>query len=297
MTWFKVDDKSAFHEKVLAAGDAAWGLLCRAGAWSSGQSTDGRIPPHVAKLLCPSRARWDALIAARLVYRLPDGGYEIHDFLEWNPSASQVNAKREARAAAGQRGGIRSGEVRSKGEAIASPTVEAPRFDANEPPSRPVPTRPVPEEKKSSIAPSAATVPAPKVKRDPKPRPEAPPPHPRHGEVVAAYFESFERVRGSKPVFAALEGRHVKTLLEKLSGDADRAIALIRAAFDGDPFLARAATIETIARDPSKYLGSKAPQRSAPWKPPVQPHVPGLSRQIGAGTTEPEYDPNPELCP
>ncbi len=113
---------------------------------------------------------------------------------------------------------------------------------------------------------------APKVKRDPKPKPEAPPPHPRHGEVVAAYFESFERVRGTKPVFDGKDGKHVKTLLEKLSGDADRAIAVIRGAFDGEPFLARAATIETIARDPSKYLGSKAPpQGRPPWKPPVQP--------------------------
>lgn len=106
MTWFKVDDKSAFHEKVLRAGDAAWGLLCRAGAWSSGQGTDGRIPAHVAKLLCSAKARWSSLVEAGLVHATDDGGFEIHDFLQWNPSADQVAAKREARSAAGQRAAL-----------------------------------------------------------------------------------------------------------------------------------------------------------------------------------------------
>ena len=37
MAWFKVDDKLAFHPKVLTAGNTAIGLWVRAGAWSADQ--------------------------------------------------------------------------------------------------------------------------------------------------------------------------------------------------------------------------------------------------------------------
>ena len=160
MTWFKVDDKSAFHEKVIAAGDAAWGLFCRAGAWSSGHATDGLVPSQIARTLCPLRSRWDALVAADLVYRSADG-YVIRGFLKWNPSAEEVAKKRESRAIAGRNGGISSGHARSKREAIASPTVEAPCFNKNEPPSRPVPSRPRSEPPVCPPTPEPAAVAAP----------------------------------------------------------------------------------------------------------------------------------------
>lgn len=158
MTWFKVDDKSAFHEKVIAAGDAAWGLLCRAGAWSSGHGTDGLVPSQIARTLCPLRSRWDALVRVELVYKTADG-YVIRGFLKWNPSAEEVAKKRESRANAGRAGGVISGNVRSKREAIASPTVEAPCFNKNEPPSRPVPSRPESEDPPVG-PPSPPTLPA-----------------------------------------------------------------------------------------------------------------------------------------
>ena len=43
MSWFRIDDKSAFHRKVLKAGNEAWGAICRAGAVSAGEGTDGRV--------------------------------------------------------------------------------------------------------------------------------------------------------------------------------------------------------------------------------------------------------------
>ncbi len=110
---------------------------------------------------------------------------------------------------------------------------------------------------------------APKASAKPKPDPE--PPHPRHAEIVKAYFVAFESARGAKPVFDARSGKDVKTLLAKCNGDADKAIAIIRAAFGGDPFKAKNATITTIAADPSKYLGGNAPPTRPHWKPPVQP--------------------------
>lgn len=51
MVWFLVDDVLPFHERVLRAGNAAMGLWVRAGAWSSGQLTDGFISTDVARTM------------------------------------------------------------------------------------------------------------------------------------------------------------------------------------------------------------------------------------------------------
>lgn len=148
MTWFKLDDKSAFHRKVLRAGNEAWGALCRAGCASSSEGTDGRITLDTALAIAPMKV-WEKLIASGLVERTEGSSdLQIHDFLDWNPSAEQVRQKRDARARAGAEGGRRSGQTRSKSEAIASAVASTERSDCftvalhtGEPPSR---TRPVP---------------------------------------------------------------------------------------------------------------------------------------------------------
>lgn len=143
MTWFKLDDKSAFHRKVLAAGNEAWGAFCRAGASSSGEGTDGLITRAVAEAIAPARV-WARLVAVGLAERDSED-YRLHDFLDWNPSAEQVRAKQAARQQAGKRGGLRSGETRSKPEANGKQLLResfAFASDKNEPPSRPVPVDP-----------------------------------------------------------------------------------------------------------------------------------------------------------
>lgn len=82
-----------------------------------------------------------------------EGGYQIVGFLDWNPSKVEVLARRAAKAAAGQLGGKRSGESRSKHEALASTLL---RPLANPSPS-PSPT-PAPEKKKKpSVSKKSAT--------------------------------------------------------------------------------------------------------------------------------------------
>lgn len=105
MSWFRLDDQGAFHEKVLTAGNEAYGAWCRAGQWSSGHRTEGRIPRSTAITIARQHV-WQKLVDARLCESLGDDGWQIHDFLDWNPAAEAVEAKREARAAAGRRGGL-----------------------------------------------------------------------------------------------------------------------------------------------------------------------------------------------
>lgn len=98
MTWFRVDDGSDFHPKVVQAGNDAWGAVCRAGAWSSRQGTDGFVPDHIATLIAPKKV-WLRAESAKgsgafgLVERR-DGGWQIHDFVQWNPSAKEVEQAR-----------------------------------------------------------------------------------------------------------------------------------------------------------------------------------------------------------
>lgn len=99
MSRFGVSDGAAFHRKVVKAGNEAFGAWCRAGSWSSAPEnlTDGFIPPEIAAMLAPPRV-WSKLRAAGLTDAPADGqdGEQIHGYLEHNPSAEQVRAKRKA---------------------------------------------------------------------------------------------------------------------------------------------------------------------------------------------------------
>lgn len=100
MPWVKLDDMFADHPKIAEAGPLAGWLyvcgLCYAGRYL----TDGFIPKaQVRKLADVDNA---PELAARLVevglWEVVDGGYMIHDYTKYNPSAEQVKAERERNA-------------------------------------------------------------------------------------------------------------------------------------------------------------------------------------------------------
>lgn len=106
MPWFKVDDQLAFNAKVVAAGNEAMGLWVRCGSWSSAQLTDGFIPTHMANAMANGMAKEcgaDALVMAGLWDEV-EGGYQFHDWSEFQPSASSEREKRRKRSLAGQKG-------------------------------------------------------------------------------------------------------------------------------------------------------------------------------------------------
>jgi hypothetical protein len=89
-----VDDNLTFHSKVVAAGNPAMGLWVRAGAWAACYLTDGYIPTDIAHTIGTQTQ------AARLIesglWRAVDGGYQIHEFLDRNPTKERVEAERFA---------------------------------------------------------------------------------------------------------------------------------------------------------------------------------------------------------
>lgn len=97
MTWFKIDDRFHSHPKVLAAGNAAVGLWARCGSWSADQNQEGFVPHAIARMY-GTAAEIKALVRVGLFEDDDRGGYLIHDWLDFNPSADRVASEREAAA-------------------------------------------------------------------------------------------------------------------------------------------------------------------------------------------------------
>lgn len=97
MVWFKVDDSLSDHPKVADAGNTAMGLWLRAGAWSSRHLTDGFVPASLLQTWGGSRRQAEALVKAGLWSAEPDG-YQFHDWGQYQPLRSKVEADREATA-------------------------------------------------------------------------------------------------------------------------------------------------------------------------------------------------------
>jgi hypothetical protein len=96
MSWAKLDDRFHVNGKIVAAGNAAVGLFARGISWSAGHETDGFIPEGVARMLeSPDQGLVDRLLEIGLLERA-EGGYQIHDYLEFNPSARELRRQRKA---------------------------------------------------------------------------------------------------------------------------------------------------------------------------------------------------------
>ena len=111
MPWAKLDDQF-FYNKKIAQVDGPAKLLYIAGlVYASNQLTDGFIPERAVKFIASTADVANCHDFARQLLDVglwvaTDDGYQINDYLEWNPSKEQVERTRAARAEAGQRGGL-----------------------------------------------------------------------------------------------------------------------------------------------------------------------------------------------
>jgi len=111
MSWAKLDDRRHQNVKLLRAGLAADGLDARGITYSSANETDGFVDEHAVPLLTAG-APWRKLVATlerEGRWERVDGGWQIHDYLDFNPSHADLEAKREADRVRKQSGRIPSG--------------------------------------------------------------------------------------------------------------------------------------------------------------------------------------------
>lgn len=98
MSWAKFDDAFPWHRKVRRLSDGAFRLHVTAICYAAKDYTDGLIlvedldeMPAVRQV----EKRIVELVAARL-WEPVDGGWVVHDYLEYNPSRAKVQADRAA---------------------------------------------------------------------------------------------------------------------------------------------------------------------------------------------------------
>jgi hypothetical protein len=159
MPWVKLDDQFSDHPKLLKVGPLAGWLWVSGLAYSSRYLTDGFVPiealPKLIHLegLCLTSPFIENIsdnveeihvdsLCKKLVdsglWEGVDGGFRIHDFLEYNPSARQIKAERKAareRMALQRSQGVHKKFKRSYGE-------HKKKFSRSSP--SPTPSRPLP---------------------------------------------------------------------------------------------------------------------------------------------------------
>lgn len=113
MTWVKIDDKLTSHPKWVGLTLEAKSLWFHAAVWCGSQNNDGRLPGDALPLIAftasvPAHLVDDAatrLIKARLWSRTPKaagGGFEIRNWLEYQPSRQQVKDREVAHELSGE---------------------------------------------------------------------------------------------------------------------------------------------------------------------------------------------------
>lgn len=113
MAWAKLHDGFWSDPDLDRVGNEAAGVFARMISYCCQHGTNGHVSDSATRFITTKRRPLDALMEVGWIER-NGSGFVIPKFLDYNPSAEEVEAKREARSKAGQKGGLASGKVRSK---------------------------------------------------------------------------------------------------------------------------------------------------------------------------------------
>jgi hypothetical protein len=95
VVWFKVDDGFYDHPKVFDLSDSAVALWTRAGSWASRNTTDGFVPSNLPARFCGDPETAVRELVDRRLWRRTRGGFQFHDWQDYNPLAETVIDKRD----------------------------------------------------------------------------------------------------------------------------------------------------------------------------------------------------------
>lgn len=92
MAWVRIHDNAMTHPKIIGLSDGAFRAWVGGLSYAQIHLTDGLLPKVCLTL---SMARRAAELVSAGLWEAVDGGYRIHDFLEWNDAKGVVLQKRE----------------------------------------------------------------------------------------------------------------------------------------------------------------------------------------------------------
>ena len=178
MAWVRLDEEFAEHPKLANAGPLAGMMQVAALCYCNRHLTDGFIPRGQAPKLitCDGLYRerngqvlpvtWRDVVQDMLnegLWEEVDGGYQIHDYLEFQPSKEDVLSSREQKREAGSKGGQAAAKARATRSAKAAAKAPAKASAQAQPQAEPqAKSKPVP-------------VPVPGSDPDPAPDPQEQP--------------------------------------------------------------------------------------------------------------------------
>lgn len=100
MVWARLHDRAANSAKLEALSDAAFRVWAKGLVYSADNLTDGHIPTHALTTFRTSSKRSRKTIISELtrvlvkgkgpLWDVVEGGYQIHDYFQWNDSAEKV---------------------------------------------------------------------------------------------------------------------------------------------------------------------------------------------------------------
>jgi len=126
MAWVRIDDEFGDCPKVVKAGPLAAILQIRAACYASKHLSDGYVPSSLVPTLLHGFDRlrigrtpalnidWPAYMIDAGLWEATDGGFIIHDYLDYNPTKTEVLGRRAQRQASGQAGGRASAQARAQ---------------------------------------------------------------------------------------------------------------------------------------------------------------------------------------
>lgn len=95
MTWVRLDDKMPRHPKVGALSDAAFRAWVEGLCYSAEYLTDGHLPTVFLRQVKP---RTQTELVANGLWEANGNGVHVHDFLDFQPSRTQVTELRSGTA-------------------------------------------------------------------------------------------------------------------------------------------------------------------------------------------------------
>ena len=99
MTWVRLDDTMGDHPKIISLSDRAFRLHILGLLYCSRHLTDGRVPERVAHAMVANGKRYAEELVAAGSWDAIAGGYEVHDYGEFQLSKAQVLEQRAKTAA------------------------------------------------------------------------------------------------------------------------------------------------------------------------------------------------------